>query len=152
MKRLTGHRVAMLGIMLIGGSSAFAYSGLFIPPVDSPGPLFLTDDGTLLWVYALAWLVVTVLAGLDFVLNKTTWSVPAFIGILTVWGLSYVGAWIVGNSDRDPWKTALLYLGFAAFVLGKHLEVTRYEKQLTRANKRIVQAMTGPGKQVNRDG
>lgn len=118
----------------------------------SPGPLFLTDDGTLLWVYALAWIVVTVLAGVDFILDRTTWSVPAFIGILTVWGLSYIGAWIFDGSDRDPWKTALLYLGFAAFVLGKHLKVTRHEKQLTRANEHIVQTMTGPGKQVNRDG
>lgn len=151
MPGLNGHRVSMLGIMLISIVSAFAYSGVLIPPIDSPGPLFLTGDGTMLWVYAILWLIVGALAVVDFVIDKTTWSVPAFIGILTVWGLSYVGAWIFDGSEGDPWKTASLYLGVATYALGKHLRISEYERRFAQVNDQLLKGMTGPNRQVSRD-
>lgn len=151
MPGLNGHRVSMLGIILISVVSAFAYSGILVPPIDSPGPLFLTGDGTMLWVYAILWLIVGALAAVDFVIGRTTWSVPAFIGILTVWGLSFLGAWIFDGTTRDPWKTASLYLGFAAYALGKHLKISEYERRFAQVNDQLLRGMTEPIRQVDRD-
>lgn len=151
MRHITGHRISMLGIMLVSGAAAFAYSDWLTPAINSPGPLFLTDEGSMLWVYSLLWLLVAVLAVVDFVLGRTTWSVPAFIGILTTWGLAFFGAWVIDGADGDPWKTASLYLGFAAFALGKHLKIAKYEKYMQQANHTLLRTMTGPVKKVGRD-
>lgn len=150
MKPAMGHWVAHLGIALVCFSRAFAYSNFLTPAVSSPGPIFLTDDGQWLWVYVLMWLTVGTVAVVEAVRPRSTWTLPAFVGIMTVWGLSYIGAWLFDNAERDPWMTAFLYLGVAAFALGAHLRVTFQERKVAHLTERIGARITGSVNQVRK--
>lgn len=131
MKETLGHRIAHLAIALICFTRAFAYSEVLRPPRESPGPLFLTDEGRYLWLYALFWAVAGALALVDAVRRQTAWSVPMFLGLMSVWGLSYVGAWAYSGFESWDWLTGALYLGVAATMLGAHFLIISLRRQVT---------------------
>ena len=126
-----GLRIIHAAIVLICATRALAYSDFLRPPHDSPGPLFLTDGGAYLWVYVGIWLVVGVLGVIDAVKARLGWAVPAFIGITTVWGLSYIGAWVAARLDTVSWMTGVLYLGLAALTAGAQQMISRQQDQIS---------------------
>lgn len=141
--RPPGHWIVHLGLALVCLTRAFAYSDWLTPPIDSPGPIFLTDDGQWLWVYALLWLAAGLVAAWDGIRGRTGWGVPIFIGITAVWGGSYAGAWWVSDLQSPDWLTAALYWGTSLAVAGGHLTVSHLEEQLARYAEEMRQA-TGP--------
>ena len=152
-----GLRVVHGAMALICLTRAIAYSDLLQPPHDSPGPLFLSGGGAYLWAYALLWMVVGVLGVVDTIRARLGWGVPAFIGITTVWGLSYLGAWSAAGFDTISWLTGILYLGLASIGLGAHLVISQQQDELTdlieRLGRRTGQhGMIDPSAPVERGG
>lgn len=124
MNPLVGHRVAHFAIAVVCLSRAWAFSDLFgAPRRASPGPEVLTDNGQFLWMYATLWALIGVWAIYDGIRGKTRWAVPMFIGIMTVWGISYAISWSLTDFTSHDWTTFILYVGVAGVVLGKHMKV-----------------------------
>lgn len=151
MTRKFGHGLAHAAIALICFTRAIAYSDVLRPPHDSPGPLFLTDEGRFLGVYVGLWVLVGVLAIVDAVRGRPVWAVPAFIGIMTVWGLSYLGAWVHAHFDTVSWMTGCLYLGVAGLTLGAHLITAALEEQVAGLRDAMHARITGPIQEVPPD-
>lgn len=151
MTRAVGHRLAHAAIALICWTRALAYSDFLRPPHDSPGPLFLTDEGRFLGVYVGLWVLVGVLAVVDACRDRTSWSIPAFIGIMTVWGLSYLAAWVHANFDTVSWMTGVLYLGMAGVTLGAHLIITTLDEHVAALRESMHARVTGPIQEVPPD-
>lgn len=143
MGHIIGHKISHMAMALVCFSRAFAYSDWITPARDSPGPIFLTDDGEWLWVYVILWLIVGGLAVLDWFAPRTRWAIPAFVGIMIVWGLSYIGAWIFDGPTGDPWMTAFLYLGTSGVILGGHFGIAWRDKEIARLEDRVAAHITG---------
>lgn len=151
MTRATGHRIAHAAIALICLTRAIAYSRFITPPHDSPGPLFLTDEGRFLWIYALIWVLVAVLAITDGLRRRTSWAIPAFIGIVTVWGGSYLLAWAHAEFHTVDGMTGCLYLGLAGITLGAHLIITAQDAQIAQLHDAARARITGSIREVRDD-
>lgn len=143
MGHIIGHKISHAAMALVCFSRAFAYSDWITPAGDSPGPIFLTDDGEWLWVYVILWALVGVLAVIDWFRPRTQWSIPAFVGIMIVWGLSYIGAWIFDGPKNDSWMTAALYLGTAGVILGGHFGIAWRDREIARLTDRAAAHITG---------
>lgn len=137
-------RVASAGIALVGVSRFMAYNTLDSAPHDSPGPLFLTSGGDFgMNVYAFLWLLVGVLALMNTLWKDSGWSTPLFVGLMTVWGCSYLGSWIESGFNSESWLTFCLYIGVAIYVLFDYLEGNRLKRLLSIANERGHLVATG---------
>lgn len=118
-------------------SRAWAYSGIASAPHDAPGPLILTDGGKYLGEFAALWAIIGLLALFDAFVKDTGWSDPLFVGMLTVWGLSYLLAWIASGYASNDWMTFGIYTGCAGKILFDYLE-----------NNRKIRAIQTSGAQV----
>lgn len=116
---------ASAAVAAVAFSRFWAYSPLASPPYEASGPLFLSGGGQFLLAYALAWLVIGVLAVVDIVYRDTGWTEPLFVGLMAVWGGSYLLAWMQSGYSTEDWMTFALYAGFSFHVLFKYLETSR---------------------------
>lgn len=137
-----GHRLAHAGVAVIALSRAWGYSPWY--DYSATGPVALTG-GHPAWLtlYAGLWALCGVLAIADMIEKRTRWAVPMMIGLLTVWGMSYVAAWYKVDFQSEDWLTACLYLGFALTLLGKHMRVASLTERLIKFSQFMVSGDTG---------
>lgn len=98
--------VAMLVTAL---SSALAYSGVFFPPIESPGPWVASDDGRFLSLYAAGWLLAGIAVAVDMLRARLNWGVTLFTAMSALWTWANIKAWVVVDFHSHDWKTATLY-------------------------------------------
>lgn len=146
------NRLAYIAIVVICFSRVLAYSQVFFPPHDSPGPFFLTDEGRFLWLYVLFWGVVGVAAVWDAWRARHGLAAPLFIGVCVVWGVSYIGAWGYANFDTAAWMTGLLYMGMAIVVLGFYRALVASEERIANLEDKEIARITAPVDEVKRGG
>lgn len=143
-------RMAYIAMAVICFSRVIAYSEVFFPPHESPGPFFLTDEGTFLWMYVLFWGVAGVAAVWDAWRAKHGSAAPLFIGVCAVWGASYIAAWIYANFDTAAWMTGLLYMGMAVVVLGFYRALVAADERIADLEDKEIARITAPVDEVKR--
>lgn len=139
---MAGHYIAHAGIAVVALSRAWGYSPWY--DYSATGPVALTG-GHPLWLtlYAGMWALCGVLALADMVAGRTRWGVPMLIGVLTVWGMSYVAAWYKADFSSEDWLTASLYLGVSLTLAGKHIKVAALTERLYKFTEFMVSGDTG---------
>lgn len=114
--------LAHLGFALVALSRWIGYSNLVSPAHESPGPAFLTDGGTLLPLWAGAWLITGALLLYEGLSGRPRVALILYAALAEVWGLSYVVAWVRSGLHSPDWLTGALYcgsgLGVAAVAVG----------------------------------
>lgn len=140
MKNL-GQRIVLLGVFIVSVTRVIAYAPLFGGPYDSSGPMFLTGDGSGMWLYVAFWAVGAALALVGMVRGKAGLPVLWFVFLMLTWAAGYVGAWIAQEGDRytRAWMSAALYGGnginaLGAFYLMRHIDDKR-ASDITEAHK-----------------
>lgn len=144
------NRLAYIAMAVICFSRVIAYSQVFHPPHEPPGPFFLTDEGTFLWMYILFWGVAGVAAVWDAWRAKHGSAAPLFIGVCMVWGASYITAWIYANVDTFAWMTGLLYMGMAVVVLGFYRALVAADERIADLEDKELSRITAPVDEVKR--
>lgn len=145
-------RAAYIAVAVICFSRVLAYSPLLRPPHESPGPLFLSDEGRFLWLYVLFWGFVGVVAVWDAGRARHGFAAPLFIGVCAVWGVSYIVAWGYANFDTAAWMTGLLYVGMAIVVLGFYRALVASEERIADLEDKEIARITAPVDEVKRGG
>lgn len=102
---------AHLGFAVVALSRWVGYSNLVSPAHESPGPRFLTDGGTLLPLWAGAWLITGALLIYEGVSGRPRVALILYAALAEVWGLSYVVAWVRSGFQSPDWLTGALYCG-----------------------------------------
>lgn len=110
--------LAHLGFALVALSRWIGYSNLVSPAHESPGPAFLTDGGTLLPLWAGAWLIAGALLLYEGAMGRPRVSLFFYAALLEVWGGSYFFAWAHSGFNSPYWLTGALYCGSGLGVAG----------------------------------
>ena len=131
-------------------SRVIAYSEVFYPPHESPGPFFLTDEGKFLWMYVLFWGVAGVAAVRDAGRARHGLAAPLFIGVCMVWGASYLAVLIYVNFDTFAWMMGLLYMGMAVVVLGFYRALVAADERIADLEDKEIARITAPVDEVKR--
>lgn len=125
---------------LVCFTRAIAYSAVFGPAHESPGPMLMTDGGRNLPWFAAAWAVIGVVLAWEGVTGKIRRGLPLMAAMMTMWGASYVAAWFISDLDSPDWITACLYIFIAAGLGSVGVAMTR---TLAWAVSVVRQAVTG---------
>lgn len=114
--------LAHLGFAVVALSRWVGYSNLVSPAHESPGPAFLTDGGTLLPLWAGAWLITGALLLYEGATGRPRVALIIYASLAEVWGLSYLSVWVRSGFQSPDWLTGSLYcgsgLGVAAVAVG----------------------------------
>lgn len=109
---------AHLGFAVVALSRWIGYSNLISPAHESPGPAFLTDGGTLLPLWAGAWLITGALLIYEGLSGRPRVALILDAALMEVWGLSYFFAWAHSDFASHDWITGSLYCGSGLGVAG----------------------------------
>ena len=141
--RNLGQRILLLGVFIVSVTRVIAYAPLWGGPYESSGPMFLTGDGSAMWVYLALWGVGAALALVGMIRGKAGLAVLWFVFLMLTWAAGYTGAWIAQEGDRytRAWMSAALYGGnginaLGAFYMLRHID-NRRASDITEAH-RIV--------------
>lgn len=110
--------LAHLGFAVVALSRWIGYSNLVSPAHESPGPAFLTDGGTLLPLWAGAWLIAGILLLYEGATGKPRVALFFYAALLAVWGGSYWVVWVRSGGESPDWLTGALYCGNGLGVAG----------------------------------
>lgn len=110
--------LAHLGCAVVALSRWIGYSNLVRPAHESPGPAFLTDGGTLLPLWAGAWLIAGILLLYEGATGKPRVALFFYAALLAVWGGSYWVVWVRSGGESPDWLTGALYCGSGLGVAG----------------------------------
>ena len=110
--------LAHVGFAIVALSRWLGYSNIASPAHESPGPAFLTDGGTLLPLWAGAWLIAGVLSVYEGVTGRPRVALILAAALMEVWGLSYFFAWAHAEFASPDWITGALYCGSGLGVAG----------------------------------
>lgn len=103
--------LAHLGFAIVALSRWLGYSSIASPAHESPGPAFLTDGGTLLPLWAGAWLIAGALLLYEGLTGRPRMALFFYASLLEVWGGSYWVAWAHSGFHSPNWLTGSLYCG-----------------------------------------
>ena len=103
--------LAHVGFAIVALSRWLGYSNIAAPAHESPGPAFLTDGGTLLPLWAGAWLIAGALLLYEGLTGRPRVALFLYAALLEVWGGSYWVAWVRSGLDSPDWLTGSLYCG-----------------------------------------
>ena len=139
--RNLGQRILLLGVFIVSLTQVIAYTPYFGGPYESSGPMFLTDNGSAMWVYVALWGVGAVLALVGMIRGKGGLATLWFAFLMLTWAAGYFGAWPAQEGDRytRAWMSAALYGGnginaLGAFYLMRHID-DRRASDITEAHK-----------------
>lgn len=147
MSRYLGQRIVCFGVLIVSLTRVIAYSPINGKPYESSGPLFLTDGGSLLWLYVILWAVGALLAVVGIVRGRGSIAVLWFVFLMLTWAGGYVGAWVydIGPKADRGWMSAALYGGNGLVALGMFYLSREIDERRTAAN-------TAAHKMIRRDG
>lgn len=117
-----------LGVCIGAATRAIAYSEILGVARESPGPKILSDDGELLWVYALLWGLCAFMAILDACRKKIGMGLMSFIPLMAWWCFSYFLAWAYSHFHSWDWMTVGIYLAALLIIVGFILMVYSFRK------------------------
>jgi hypothetical protein len=139
--RNLGQRIILLGVFIVSVTRVIAHTPIWGGPYDLSGPMFLTDNGSAMWVYVVLWGVGAVLALIGMIRGKAGLAILWYVFLMLTWSAGYMGAWIVQEGDRytRAWMSAALYGGnginaLGAFYLMRHID-DRRASDITEAHK-----------------
>ncbi|WP_443095023.1 hypothetical protein [Rothia koreensis] len=103
--------------------------------------MFLTDNGSAMWLYVILWGVGAVLALVGMIRGKAGLAILWYVFLMLTWVAGYFGAWVAQEGDRytRAWMSAALYGGnginaLGAFYLMRRIDETR-ATDITEAHK-----------------
>lgn len=145
--------LAHVGFALVALSRWIGYSDIVSPAHESPGPRFLTDGGTLLPLWAGAWLIAGVLLLYEGLTGSPRVALFLYAALLEVWGGSYWAAWVQSGLDSPDWLTGSLYcgsgLGVAAAGVGL-IWLIQWVQAQQALDTGIIHAAQDPGGEEDR--
>ena len=127
-KTYTG--AAKLFVASVALTRSIAYIPLTPFKPDNAGPLILTDEGEYMWLYGTLWLICGLLLLWDTFGKDTGWGVPLFSGLMVVWGLSYLAAWLISDFHSLSWMSFALYAGMGGAFISSWLANARLRSML----------------------
>lgn len=141
------HILIHLAIALICSGRAGVYLGIGESSSSTLlGPVVLTNWGEWLWVFAIAWGVIALIAIIDLVRGASNVAIPAFIGMMFVWGAFYLVSFFGVLITSTIWGTATLFVGVAIVVYGLYAWVMRLQAIIRKQREKIdeLELVTAP--------
>lgn len=124
LQRITiGRTIALISAAMFATARGLAYT----PQVDSvltPAVRLLSMNGELLWVWAFVWLFAASLCFVDVIRGTTRYGLSLVAALIALWGLTYLGTWILTGAGQDGWLTGFTLLGGAGIILGLLYKIT----------------------------
>lgn len=145
--------LAHLGFAIVALSRWLGYSDLVSPAHESPGPAFLTDGGTLLPLWAWAWLIAGVLLLYEGLTGRPRVALFFSAALLEVWGGSYWVVWVRSGGESHDWLTGSLYCGSGLGVAGAAIGLIwliQWVQARQALDTGIIHADQGPGGEGDR--
>lgn len=118
MTRFIGHRIVYFGVFVVSLTRVIAYWPLFGGPYESSGPMYLTDNGQVMWLYVTLWAVGAILSLFGIIRGKGYVGVLWFVFLMLTWAAGYFGAWWQDGFTGRAWMSVALYGGNGAVSLG----------------------------------
>lgn len=130
-------RLVNLGIVISASSKAFGYSGVLGGVRDSPGPMILSDDGAMLWLYSAFWAVCAIFAVIDFFKGRLGRGVFLYLTLCAWWITAYFMAWVDSGFGSWDWMVMAAYTcvflvnaGYMGYIFSLRERIYEYQSIL----------------------
>ena len=134
---LQAARLVNLGIFFSASSKALGYSGVLGAVRDSPGPMVLSDDGSMLWLYSAFWASCAVFALVDFFKGRLARGVFLYIPLCAWWIIAYFMAWSDSEYGSWDWMIMTAYTcvflvnaGYMWYIFSLRARISEYQSIL----------------------
>ncbi|WP_269929093.1 hypothetical protein [Kocuria massiliensis] len=134
--RFFAYRIVHLGVLIVCLTRVIAYSPFLGGPYESSGPMFLTNDGRIMWLYIALWAIGSLLALWGIMRGRGVLPILWFVFLMLTWSGGYLGAWVTYEGQRAgrAWMSFFLYGGNAVVALGVYYLVQALDKKRHEEN------------------
>lgn len=130
-------RLVNLGIFISASSKAVGYSGVLGEVRDSPGPMVLSDDGAMLWLYSAFWAACAIFAVIDFFKGRLARGVFLYVTLCAWWVTAYFMAWVESGFGSWDWMIVAAYTcvflvnaGYMGYIFSLRERISEYQSIL----------------------